>query len=63
MSLSSLLFPGYRGKMLGLLLLHPESRYHGREIARLTNTLAGSLHRELSRLAKEQLLIREVSGN
>jgi predicted nucleotidyltransferase len=34
-----------------------------REIARLTNTAAGSLHRELSKLAKAQVLIREVSGN
>src|SRR3990172_5768635 len=61
--ISSLLFPGYRRRVLGLLLLHPENRYHVREIARLTSTVPGSLHRELSRLAKAQVLIREVSGN
>jgi predicted nucleotidyltransferase len=62
-SLSSLLFPGYRRRILGLLLLHPESSYHVREIARLTHTLAGSLHRELSRLAETGVLTREKSGN
>lgn len=63
LSITSFLFPEYRQKVLGLLLLHPENRYHVREIARLTNTAAGSLHRELSKLAKAQVLIREVSGN
>lgn len=61
--ISSILFPEYRRRVLGLLLLHPETRYHVREIARLTSTTAGSLHRELSKLAKAQVLIREVSGN
>lgn len=63
LSITSFLFPEYRQKVLGLLLLHPETRYHVREIARLTNTAAGSLHRELSKLAKAHVLIREVSGN
>jgi len=62
-SIISFLFPGYRREVLGLLLLHPEIRYHVREIARLTNTTAGSLHRELSKLATAQVLIREESGN
>jgi predicted nucleotidyltransferase len=61
--ITSFLFPEYRQRVLGLLLLHPETRYHVREIARLTNTAAGSLHRELSKLAKAQVLIREISGN
>ena len=60
---TSFLFPEYRRRVLGLLLLHPESRYHVREIARLTSTVPGSLHRELSKLANAQVLIREVSGN
>jgi predicted nucleotidyltransferase len=60
---TAFLFPEYRQRVLGLLLLHPDARYHVREIARLTNTAAGSLHRELSKLAKTQVLIREVSGN
>lgn len=62
-SISSLLFNEYRRRVLGLLLLHPETRYHVREIARLTSTAAGTLHRELLKLAKAQLLLREVSGN
>lgn len=61
--ISTLLFPDYRSKILALLLLHPESRYHVREIARLTGILAGSVHRELAKLAKADVLIREKSGN
>ncbi len=62
-SITSFLFAEYRRQVLGLLLLHPEMRYHVREIARLTNTTAGTLHRELYKLAKAQVLIREKSGN
>jgi predicted nucleotidyltransferase len=53
----------YRQKILGLLLLHPEQRYHVRAIARLTNTAAGSVHKELTKLANAEVLKREVSGN
>jgi len=49
--------------VLGLLLLHPDEHYHVREIARLTNTAAGTLHRELSKLAKFNVLLGELSGN
>jgi hypothetical protein len=45
------------------ILLHPDERYHVREIARLTSTTAGTLHRELSKLAKANVLLRELSGN
>lgn len=62
LSITSFLFSEYRARVLGLLLLHPETRYHVREIARLTHTQAGSLHRELSKLAKANVLIRETSG-
>ncbi len=62
-AITSFLFPEYRQRVLGLLLLHPQTQFHVREIARLTHTAAGSLHRELSKLAKAQVLIREVSGN
>lgn len=61
--LSSLLFGNYRQRVLGLLLLHPEQTYHVREIARLTDTNAGTLHKELARLAAAGLLIREQVGN
>ena len=35
-SLPSLLFPEYRRRVLGLLLLRPDEALHGREIARRT---------------------------
>jgi DNA-binding transcriptional ArsR family regulator len=60
---TAILFSEYRRRVLGLLLLHPYERYHVREIARLTNTTAGTLHRELSKLAKANVLLRELSGN
>lgn len=60
---TSILFSEYRRRVLALLLLHPDERYHVREIARLTNTTAGTLHRELSKLAKSKVLLREQSGN
>lgn len=60
---TSMLFSEYRQRVLGLLLLHPNERYHVREIARLTNTTADTLHRELSKLAKSKILLRELSGN
>jgi len=62
MSIASLLFSEYRRRVLGLLLLHPEARYHVREIARLTCTTPGTLNRELVKLANVGLLHREVSG-
>ena len=49
--LAELLFKDYRRRVLGLLLMHTDKRYHVREIARLTGTVAGTLHKELARLA------------
>ena len=62
-SLSSTLFPGYRRRVLGLLLLHPEESLHGREIARRTGLPPGTLTRELKRLADVGLLNCERRGN
>jgi predicted nucleotidyltransferase len=62
-SLSSVLFPGYRRRVLGMLLLHPEESLHGREIARRTGLPAGTLTRELKRLADVGLLNRLRRGN
>lgn len=62
-NITSFLFSDYRRRVLSLLLLHPDTSYHVRELARLTDTSAGSLHRELSKLANAQVLIRKVSGN
>ena len=61
--LASLLFKDYRRRVLGLLLLHPDEAFHVREIARLTGTVAGTLHKELSRLAKAGLLVKRPQGN
>jgi predicted nucleotidyltransferase len=62
-ALSELLFPGYRRRVLGLLLLHPEETLHGREIARRTELPSGTLNRELARLADAGVLKRERRGN
>ncbi len=62
-SLASILLPGYRRRVLGLLLLHPDESLHGREIARRTGLPAGTLTRELNRLADVGLLKREKRGN
>jgi len=61
--LASLLFKDYRRRVLGLLLLHPEQAYHVREVARLTGTVAGTLHKELARLFEAGVLLKEVRGN
>lgn len=62
-SLAELLFKDYRRRVLGLLLLHPEQSYHVREIARLTGTVAGTLHKELSKLAEAGVLVKDSVGN
>ena len=62
-SLLSLLFPEYRRRVLGLLLLRPDEALHGREIARRTGLAAGTITRELTRLAEVGLLKREKRGN
>ncbi len=60
---SLILFPGYRRRVLGMLLLHPEESLHGREIARRGGLPAGTLTRELKRLAGAGLLNCERRGN
>jgi predicted nucleotidyltransferase len=62
-TLPELLFKDYRRRVLSLLLLHPDKQYHVREIARLTGTVAGTLHKELSRLAEAGVLEKEAVGN
>lgn len=61
--LVSILFKEYRRRVLGLLLLHPEQAYHVREIARLTGTVAGTLHKELGKLARAGVLEKSSRGN
>lgn len=62
-SLISLLFPEYRRRVLGLLFLRPEEALHGREVARRTGLPAGTITRELTKLAEAGLLRREKRGN
>lgn len=57
------LFGKYRLRALSLLLLHPEESFYVREIARLTGTSAGSLHRELKTLTEVGVLMRTELGN
>jgi len=62
-SLTSLLLPEYRRRVLGLLLLRPDEALHGREIARRTGLPPGTLTRELTKLAGAGILKREKRGN
>ena len=59
----NVLFGTYRRNILSLLFVHPGESYYVREIARLTRTPAGSLHRELKTLADAGLLVRTTLGN
>lgn len=61
--LLDLLFGSYRQRVLAQLLLNPDSSYHVRELARLTGTPPGTLHKELAKLAGVGLLQRERRGN
>ena len=63
MNLLDALFGTQRQRVLCRLLLHPEQALHVRELARLTGTSAGSLHRELAHLAEAGLLTRSKRGN
>lgn len=62
-SLANILFKEYRRQVLALLLLRPDQSYHVREIARLTNTQPGTLHRELTNLAEVGILKKASRGN
>ena len=61
--LVELLFGAYRRQVLSLLLLRPDESFYVREISRLTEVPAGSLHRELQSLAEAGLLLRTAAGN
>ncbi|SUI41551.1 Predicted nucleotidyltransferases [Serratia marcescens] len=58
-----LLFSEYRRKVLSLLFIEAGRAFHVREIARRTATQAGTLHKELSRLAESGILLRQRQGN
>ncbi len=61
--LTDVLFGTYRKKVLSLLLLHPDTDFHVRELARQTGTAPGTLHKELAKLAAIGLLLRKTQGN
>jgi len=61
--LAEIIFKDYRRRVLALLLLNSDKRYHVREIARITGTVAGTLHKELARLAEAGILARQNVGN
>lgn len=61
--LMDLLFPAARQRVLAVLLLQPQSAFHLRELARLTNSHAGTLAREVDKLAHAGLLLRSEQGN
>lgn len=61
--LAETLFKEQRRKVLGLLLLNAEQSYHVREVARLTGTAAGSIHKELKKLEQAGILTAQKTGN
>lgn len=61
--LMDVLFGTYRQQALTALLLKPEQDFHVRELARQTGIPAGTLHKELTRLAEAGLLLRRAQGN
>lgn len=58
-----LLFGGTRQRVLAALLLEPDSSFHVRALARLTGSHAGTLLRELEKLAGAGLVRRREQGN
>ncbi|MBI4754294.1 MAG: helix-turn-helix domain-containing protein [Betaproteobacteria bacterium] len=61
-SLAHHLLGSTRSAVLAELLLHPDTSLHVRELARLTGTSPGSLHRELRSLTELGLLLRQETG-
>lgn len=59
----ALLLSPLRQRVLGALLLEPALDFHLRELARLTGCHAGTLARELEKLAQAGLLRRAPQGN
>ena len=57
------MFSPYRRQVLAVLFLRPDEQFHVRELERITDISAGSLHRELKAMAESGLLHREKIGN
>ena len=61
--LTNFLLGPFRTRVLSALLLHPDSAWHSRELARRIGALPGSANRELVKLADAGILLRERVGN
>jgi predicted nucleotidyltransferase len=59
----ALLFGNARGRLLALLLLHPDQAFHLRRIARRCAISPGTVHRELAQLVEAGLVTSEAEGN
>lgn len=59
----SVLFPAARQRVLAVLLLQPQAGFHLRELARMTDSHAGTLAREVDKLVQTGLLLRREHGN
>ena len=57
------MFSSYRRQVLAVLYLHSDQQFHVRELERITGISAGSLHRELTAMARSGLLTRQKIGN
>jgi predicted nucleotidyltransferase len=57
------LFPRVRQRVLSLLLLHPDERWHLRDIVRRTGSAVGAVHRELAGLTESGIIARVRDGN
>ena len=60
---AEVLFGAYHRRDSGVAAAATRAEFHVREIARLAEVSAGSLHRELKLLAESGLLLREPAGN
>ena len=61
--LADFLLGPLRTRVLSALLLHPETAWHVRELARRLDALPGSINRELLKLADAGILSRQHIGN
>jgi predicted nucleotidyltransferase len=61
--LADFLLGPFRTRILSCLLLHPETTWHTRELARRIDALPGSTSRELVKLADAGILLRQQIGN
>ncbi|QYF92299.1 nucleotidyltransferase domain-containing protein [Massilia sp. PAMC28688] len=61
--LADFLLGQFRTRVLSALLLHPDTAWHVRELARRLDALPGSINRELVKLADVGILSRQHIGN